>query len=130
MEIGMNSLIWKLLAVIIYGGLAAILIWGWIRWVRNSEPRSFFSICSLISFIFGTSSLFMAVGMVLYARSIGGFDFYDPFLMKIYAWGLLISLIGLIFAAIGVWRKNLLRFHSIALSVGMLAYWMIQVSLE
>jgi hypothetical protein len=106
------------------------MTWGWVRWARHKNPITLLSILSLIGFILATASESLAIMMVIYAHVRGGFDFYDPTLMKIYAVGTLLSLVGLILAIIGVWRPNSLRWHALICTIGTLLYWYVQYSLE
>jgi hypothetical protein len=89
-----------------------------------------FSILSLIGFALATLSESIAISMVIYARLTGGFDFYDPILMKIYAVGTLLSLVGFIFAIVGIWKPSSLRWLALGCTVGTLLYWFIQAASE
>jgi hypothetical protein len=60
---------------------------------------------------------------VLYARSIGGFQYYDPRLMRIFRWSSLLSLGALGFAIGGAWRPNSLRWHALACAVATSFFW-------
>ena len=85
---------------------------------------------SLAGFVLGSASALLAIGTILYAITTGGFRFYDPTLLKVYRAGLLLALGGLVFALVGVWNRNPLRWHAPALSLGMLVIWLIWVSGE
>ncbi len=84
-----ESILVVLLAVGFYVGLPAVMIWGWVRWLKHKQPRTPFSILSLIGFALATASGLLAASSVLYAHAIGGFPFYDPLLLRIYRWGAL-----------------------------------------
>jgi len=107
----------------IYLVLPAAMVWGWVRWLKRTQPRSWPSILSLIGFALGTASGLLAISSVLYAHAIGGFPFYDPLLLRIYRWGALLSLSGTVFALIGVWRPGPLRWHAPTCAVGTLLFW-------
>jgi hypothetical protein len=106
------------------------LILGWIRWIGRREElgRPFF--LSLIGFILSTASGVLAVSAIVYAVAIHGFRFYDPTLLRIYAWGLLLSAGGVVLGFTGVSAPNALRWHAPLAGIGMLAFWMIAASSE
>jgi hypothetical protein len=112
-----------LVQALVYGGLALVFVAGWVRWVRQPQPRNAFSLFALIGFSLATVSLIIAVASILYARKIGGFPYYDPLLLQIFRWGTVFSLGGLLFAVIGVWRQSALRWYALALSLGTLFFW-------
>jgi len=120
----------SLLATLSFLILPAVMIWGWLRWMRPKIPVTLFSTLSLIGLVLATISELLAILMVIYARVRGGFGYYDPSLMRIYACGTLISLVGLILAAIGVWRPSSLRWQSLACTIGTLLYWLVQAASE
>jgi len=107
-----------------------LLIWGWVRWAKRREPRAIFSVLSLIGFSLATASALLAISSAIYGQMIGGFPYYDPRLLKIYACGALISLAGIIFAIGGVWRGGPLRWHAPACAVGLLFFWAMLASSE
>jgi hypothetical protein len=112
-----------LLIVAIYIALPLGMVWGWIRWARQKQPWTPCSTLSLISLTLATASGLLAVCSLVYAHVIGGFAFYDPLLLRIYRWGSWLSLAGVAFAILGVWRPNPLRWHAPACSTGMLLFW-------
>jgi len=71
----------------------------------------------------GSTGVSAGVSAMLYARAVGGFPFYDPLLLRIYRWGALLSLSGIVFAVIGVWRPSPLRWHAPACAIGTLLFW-------
>jgi hypothetical protein len=89
-----------------------------------------FLVLSLTGFVFATASELLAISMVTYAHISGGFAFYDPTLMRIYALGTLLSLAGLILAIIGIWKPSSLRWHALGCTVGTLLYWLVQAAGE
>lgn len=102
-----------------------MLIWGWIRWLRKREPvdRPFY--LAFIGFILSTASALLAIGSIAYAHSIHGFPYYDPRLLRIYRWGGLLSLGGMILGFTGSSRPNSLRWQAPLAGVVMLAFWII-----
>jgi hypothetical protein len=78
-----------ILIVLGYVVCPVVLIWGWTRWaVDHSEPRTIYSILSLMSFILATVSAVLAVLTVVYAQ-IHHFRYYDPTLLRIFRCGFL-----------------------------------------
>ncbi len=112
-----------LLAVGIYGGVPALTLWGWARWFGRTQPRTVPVILSLIGFTLATASGLLAVSSVLYAHAIGGFPYYDPRLLRMYRWGGLLSLSGLVFGMAGVWRPGPVRWLAPICSFGTLLFW-------
>lgn len=118
-----GSVVLVLFVVGVYIALPAVMTWGWVRWWKRTQPRTPFSILSLIGFTLATASGLLAISAMLYARAVGGFPFYDPLLLRIYRWGALLSLSGIVFAVIGVWRPSPLRWHAPACAIGTLLFW-------
>jgi hypothetical protein len=93
----MSNLTAGLVVVLFYGAIAFVLVTGWVRWARQSQPRNAFSYIALIGFSLANVSLIIAAAGIIYARKIGGFPYYDPRLMRLFRWGGTFSLGGLIF---------------------------------
>jgi hypothetical protein len=119
-----------LLSVVGCIGLAIVFIVGWRRWLRRSSPQGRLSALSLAGFTLGSASVVLAIGSIVYSMAVGGFRYYDPSLLTIYRVGLLLSLVGFVLAFCGVWKRNPLRWHAPALSLGMLLLWFIWASGE
>jgi hypothetical protein len=105
------------------------LIWGWIRWGRTPKSETISSILSMVGLILATCSAILAVSSVAYAN-VHAFRFYDPLLMKIFKWGILLSAVGFFIGVGGIWRKNSLRWHSPLSSLGMLVFWVLAAAGE
>src|SRR5438477_12901352 len=90
-----------------YAGLPALLIWGWVRWFKRTQPRTLSSILSLVGLSLATASALLAIPSTVYAHAIGGFPYYDPRLLRIYRWGGLLSLSGIVFGFAGLWCKRI-----------------------
>lgn len=112
-----------LFVICIYIALPTAMIWGWVRWLKRTQPRSYFSIMSLVGFALATASGLLAAASVSYAHIIGGFPYYDPLLLRIYRWGAVLSLSGMVFGLGGVWRPSPLRWHAPTCAVGTLLFW-------
>ncbi len=117
-------------AIGIYLAVPAAMIAGWVRWIRGSQPQTLSSVLSLIGFTLATASGLLAISSVLYAQTIGGFPYYDPSLLRIYRWGVLLSLAAIVFAIVGAWRPSPLRWYAPACAVGMLVFWFMSASGE
>jgi hypothetical protein len=65
-------------------------------------------------------SALLWVTSILWARAIGGFPYYDPVLLRIYGWGGLTSLAGLLTSVLG---KGKLKWPSCGLSALMIILW-------
>lgn len=107
-----------------------MLVWGWIRWARRTKQWSIPAISSLSAFALATASASPAVASALYAHAVGGFQYYDPRLMRIYAWGALLSASALILSITGIWRLSPLRWHALFCSFGTLVYWFAMAEAE
>ena len=101
----------------------ALIIWGWIRWSKNTIPRTIPSTLSFIGFCLATASASLGLCAALYARFIRSFPFYDPTLMRIYRCGGLLSLAATLFAIGGVWRQGPVRWLAPACAFGTLLFW-------
>ena len=107
----------------VYIALPAAMIWGWVRWARRTQAQTRSSILSLIGFGLATASALLAISSLLYSHAIGGFPFYDPLLLRIYRWGGLLSLTGIIFGICGAWQPSSLRWHAPGCAIGMFVFW-------
>jgi len=106
--------------------MPVVIVWGWLRWKKGTQPRNVFSTLSLIGFTFATASSLLAVFSIACAIAFG-FRHYDPTLLKIFRSGLLLSLVGFLFAVCGVWRASPLRWHAPAGAAGMFLFWFVAV---
>jgi hypothetical protein len=111
-------------------GAPALVVWGWLRWMQRPKQRTLCPNLSLVGFLFATASTLLAVLSVMYSFGVGGFRYYDPHLLKIFRWGILLSLAGIVLGISGVWRPSPLRWHAPASAVGTLIFWIIAVSME
>lgn len=107
-----------------------MLIWGWFRWgkFREEYGRPFFF--SLVGFILSTASALLALSTIVYAIAIHRFAYYDPVLLRIFRWGLLLSVSGLLLGLTGVAKANALRWHAPVAGLAMTAFWFVAASSE
>ena len=123
----MNTIAGKILIALVAGaiyiGLPAAIVSGWVHWVRRRQHFTVPSTLSLIGFALASPSALLAVSSMVYAQSVHGFAYYDPLLLRIFRWGGLLSLSGLVFAICGIWRPNPLRWYAPGCALGMLLFW-------
>jgi hypothetical protein len=107
-----------------------LLLWGWLRWARNKDPRTTSSTLSLLGLSFSTASALLALFTHLYARFVRSFPFHDPALLIIYVGGCLFSSAAILFAIGGSGRKGPVRWIAPACAFGTLLFWLIAISSE
>jgi len=108
----------------------ALLIWGWVRWLKDKNPRTTSSTLSLLGFSFATASALLALLTHLYARFVHSFPFHDPALLRIYGGGCLLSSAGIVFAIGGAGHRGPVRWLAPACAVGTLLFWLIAMASE
>ena len=106
-----------------------ILIWGWLRWVNRPRLWTAPSISSFAGFILGTTSALLALASIAYAQ-MHHFPYYDPLLVRIFSYGALLSIGGVVLGIGGVWRPSSLRWHAPVSGACMLVFWIMIASLE
>jgi sulfite exporter TauE/SafE len=110
--------------------LPCALIWDWFRFYQGDKGKSAGQILSLLGFSLATLSSLLTVGTHVYALFIGGFPFYDPRLLRIYAWGALLSFAGVLTGIAGLWRSHPVRWLAPICSAGMFFFWLLSASAE
>ena len=110
--------------------IPVLLVWGWVRWVKDKteKQRSSSSTFSLVGFSLATGSAALAVATHLYARFVHNLALSDPALMKIYAFGCLLSIAGIAFAVAGSGRPNPVRWLAPVCAFGTLIFWLMAMS--
>jgi tellurite resistance protein TehA-like permease len=125
---------WKIVIVLlefdIYIAVPAVIVWGWLRWTNLKKQWTAFPILSLVGFAVATISGLLAITGAIFARAVGGFSFFNPTLLEIYWCGPLLSVTGMIFAIIGLWRPNSLRWHAPICAFGTLLFWIAMATAE
>ena len=124
-----NGIVFGILLILSYVGTPIMLIWGWKRWASQPKLRTIPSILFIIGFIFATTSALLAVSTIALAQ-VHHFAFYDPLLLRMFKWGFLLSLAGILFGVSGIWRSSSIRWHSPVSGLGMLTFWFIVSSFE
>jgi hypothetical protein len=103
---------------------------GRVLWVSRPDKRDRSTILSFAGFLFATASGLLAILAFAYSIWIGGFPYYDPRLLKIYLCGLGLSLMGITLSGLGTARPNMLRWHALGSSIGMLLFWIVAMEGE
>ena len=115
----------RIFAIIVLGGLAAWVLWGWWAWIRN-RPLSLNvgMVFTLVGFSLASLSAALQISSGTYSQfREGGFPFNYPTLVRIYFFGFWFALLGLVFSLIGVGSKTPLRFQAPALSLVLMLLW-------
>lgn len=102
-----------------------MLAWGWIRFAKLPRLGTVGSILSLIGLILATASAALAVSSIGYAIVIRGFPYYDPRLMRIFRWGIFLSLGGIVLGTGGIGKRTSPRWHVPVSAVRMLVFWIV-----
>lgn len=122
-----------LFAVLILGaylGAPTFLIWGWVMWIGHPEERNRSTVISFAGLLLATASGLLAVSAVTYSVWTGGYRYYDPRLLRIFRWGLSLSLTGVVLSALDTGRRNLIRWHALCSSIGTLLFWLVAIEAE
>jgi hypothetical protein len=119
-----------ILAIAMYIALPIGIAISWVRWFTRRQPESIASRLSLGGLTLATLSAFVALGSIVYAHLIGGFPFYDPRLLRIYRWGSLLALGGLLLGIGGCWKRNPLRWQAPLCAFGVLVFWLVSANGE
>jgi hypothetical protein len=125
-----QSLIAGIFVLFFFMCLPCALIWGWVKFYRSEKQKSALQILSALGFSLATISALLAIGTHLYALSIGGFPYYDPRLLRMYALGALMSFLGFLMGIAGLWQPHPLRWLAPICSAGMFFFWLLSASGE
>src|SRR5258708_23197989 len=122
--------VWKsALSVAWYLVPPLMVVWGWTRWAARPRLRTLASNSSLLGFILATASAVLAISSIAYAQ-VHHFPYYDPLLLRIFAWGALLSIAGIGFGIGGVLQANSLRLHPTVSAACMLVFLIVSTSGE
>jgi hypothetical protein len=127
-----STIAWFLTFTLAYLVTPVALVWGWIRSARDRQQllRSF-SIFSFCGLILASASALLGLWVILYAFA-GGFGTvvehngpeYELFYGCVH-YGAIVSILALLLALCGIWRKGPIRWQSLASAIGTLALWMV-----
>jgi hypothetical protein len=119
------QLLFGTLIVVGFLGAPVLLMWGWIRFAQQPKLGTLSSILSLIGLILATTSAVLAVSSIAYAVVTHGFRYYDPRLLRIFRWGILLSLGAILLGTGGIGRPSSARWQVPVSGLCMLAFWII-----
>jgi hypothetical protein len=120
----MRSVILRVLLFMVPLVPLGFLAWSVRRWLHTTPRivspawRCYFAFTA--TSLAGVSVLVWIV-MEIWARAIGGFPFYDPILMRLYAWGFMTGFAGLVAGLVG---KGKLRWPACGVSALMTLLWL------
>jgi hypothetical protein len=101
----------------------ALLIWGWIRWIRH-KPRSWTMgpLFSFVGFCLATAAYVWGIVVIVV-----GFDFEHNgnYIGRFVEFGAILSLAALALTIGGVGRKSPLRWHAPSLSLCAVCFWLL-----
>ena len=119
-----NLLINALFVVGDFSGPAA-MIWGWISFARRKDKRWTTTFAfSFVGFALACASVVLELALILYALS-GAYenaDYREHCYWFIFCGGAL-SVLALLFAIMGIWKKHCLRWPAPAGALGTLVLW-------
>lgn len=107
----------------------AVLVWGWMLWSIQPKPHGVVPLLSFSGSILATASALLAI-MTAVVAQFHRFPYWDPTLIKIFAVGVLLSLEGMLFGVVGIWRPSSVRWHSPVCALATLAFWIMAASGE
>jgi hypothetical protein len=91
-----------------------------------------FSLLSFSGLVLASASALYGLWVILYASANGfgtvSFTNYSPDYESFYKcvrYGAALSLLALLLALCGVWRRGEIRWHSLASALGTLAFWLV-----
>jgi hypothetical protein len=113
-----------------YVAVPVLIVWGWIRYSSERDKLKAFSLISFAGFALATTSGLLVVGTSIFAQMIGGFVHYDQRLKWVFRLGILFTVASIVPSLIGIWRKNPLRWHAPACSIGMAVIWLYLLAAE
>jgi len=103
-----------------YVGVPLSLFMGWRKCKSVIAEKTFVAWLALTSLTIATLSTALAVGSLLH----GGWAYYDPTLMKIYRYGILLSLVAFVLGLAAIWKRTPIRWFAPIASFGMLMFWL------
>ncbi|MGA8038407.1 MAG: hypothetical protein WA823_17960 [Candidatus Acidiferrales bacterium] len=123
MNEGNSSVIFIVLITWIALFLPAVMVWGWARWFKRSEPRTLSSNLSFGGFVFANISVLLALSATLFLHSSAGSPLGSSLLLRLYSIGLVLSVLGVILCVAGLRRSSPLRWPGLLCAGGVLMFW-------
>jgi hypothetical protein len=130
MSMKILEFVFQAVSILVFVTTPLVMVWGWIRWARREKRWTVLPMLSFAGFTLSTASALLAVTSAIYGHFIGGFPYYDPRLLKIYFWGLIVSLAALLLGLTGIWRPSVLRWHALICAFGTFVYWFAMIETE
>ena len=103
---------------------AGVIVFGWALWRVREQPRTVSGVLSLMGFVLTTLSCLLAISSAVYGHA-HWLVARDYLPIKFVKCGLFLSLGGLGFGIIGLWRPSPLRWYAPACALGMLLLWFV-----
>lgn len=128
-----STIAWSLTFFLAYLVTPVALVWGWIRCVQGRRQLlTFFSMLSFSGLLLASASALWGLSVILYALA-NGFgtvptEHYAPNYELFYRcvrYGGIVSLLAILLALSGIWRRGAIRWQSLASAVGTLAFWLV-----
>lgn len=118
----LSAIAWFLTIALAYLVAPVALVWGWIRCVKDRRKlMTLFSLLSFSGLVLASASALYGLWVILYASANGfgtvSFTNYSPDYESFYKcvrYGAALSLLALLLALCGVWRRGVIRWHSLA----------------
>jgi len=110
-------------SVAFFSAIAALLIWGWARYFKQPRVRGLLPAMSVGGLALVSISVLIGVGGFIRQLFNPGLLYFDPILQRMVGIALLVSLLAVAFSLLGVWSKNPVRWHSLALSLVLFLMW-------
>jgi hypothetical protein len=123
-----SAVFFTLLFALGYLVAPAMLVWGWVRWIKQRPLLwTISSTLSFVGFLLASASALFALWLIFFGIGKGGFDYVPDysFFYRCVGRGAVLSLLAIVFALGGVWQRNSLRWQAPASAVGTLAFWLI-----
>jgi hypothetical protein len=103
-----STIVLILFAVGAYSALVAVMVSGWVRWSKRTQPSS---ALSLIGFTLATASGLFTLSSSLFEPHSPPFGL-DESLLRVCDWGGMLSLAGgMLFTICGTWQPSPLRWR-------------------
>jgi hypothetical protein len=121
---GTSSAIFIAVVVWIALLLPAVMVWGWARWFKVPGPRTLSAKFSLGGFIFANISVLLALSALLFAHNSSSSPVLNSLLLRLYSFGLVLSVLGVLLALAGLRRSSALRWPGLLCAAGILVFWL------
>jgi hypothetical protein len=104
--------------------LPALMIWGWARWFKVPGEKTLSSKLALGGFVFANISVLIGLSALLFAHNTSGSPVLNPWLLRLYSFGLVASVLGVLLSLAGLRRSSPLRWPGLLCAGGILLFWL------